>query len=399
MRYISTTVLIGSLYLCFLIVVYSVSTDVQRNQFKLFFQEVCKGNVDFSILDETPFLAVGLFDIENNERQVKAHEAIKDQTQTVLFDKTFLNHSNSVKGKYKHLYSCQKKQKLKLNDTKLYAWKDSQGQRHFADTFPDTKDYYGLTVRNMSSADFFVLNLDSRYSNLPAFASDKMKRDVNHIYKILTKGLGVSQLNPIQLNLKLFDDNVAFNRYKKQVAPTLGSAGGFYISHLNEASVYTGRNNHRMYAVSRHEATHVIVNGAFGSMPVWLNEGLAEYFEQLRFQRTMLRIIDLNPGHLRRLSRFNRISLSSYFNLTAKQWYSESNKHFNYALGWSIVYFLMSSRHDKQFLRYLLDHLGHHYCKPFSDIDYINKHYPGGFKQFEKNWKQWLAGPKNHHRY
>ncbi len=179
-----------------------------------------------------------------------------------------------------------------------------------------------------------------------------------------------------------------FNAYKTQVAPSLGTAGGFYISRLNEASVYTGRNDQRMYAVSRHEAIHAIVNGAFGRIPVWLNEGLAEYFEQLRLQHGMFRIVELNPGYLNLIARTGDVNLGHYFNLTVRRWYSESQKQFNYALGWSVVYFLMSSKRDTQFLRYMLDHLAYHYCKAFSDIDYINKNYPGGLKQFERNWKQ-----------
>ena len=256
-----------------------------------------------------------------------------------------------------------------------------------------------MLIQNLKPESFFSLNLDSRYSSLPPFASDKMKRDVNRIYKILIKSVGVSQLNPIRLNLKLFDDKGVFNRYKKQVAPRMGTAGGFYISRLNEASVYTGKNDGRMYDVTRHEATHAIVNGAFGRIPTWLNEGLAEYFEQLSFHNSMLRIVSLNNEHLRLIARSHLPELAGYFKLTSKQWYAESNKNERYALGWSIVYFLMSSKKDKQFLSYMLDHLAYNYCKPFSDIDYIIQYYPGGLLQFEQNWKRWLAGSKINHKY
>jgi len=179
----------------------------------------------------------------------------------------------------------------------------------------------------------------------------------------------------------------------------MGTAGGFYISRLNEASVYTGKNDGRMYDVTRHEATHAIVNGAFGRIPTWLNEGLAEYFEQLSFHNSMLRIVSLNNEHLRLIARSHLPELAGYFKLTSKQWYAESNKNERYALGWSIVYFLMSSKKDKQFLSYMLDHLAYNYCKPFSDIDYIIQYYPGGLLQFEQNWKRWLAGSKINHKY
>jgi len=268
-----------------------------------------------------------------------------------------------------------------------------------SDRFPKDNNYQNLIIQDIDSENFFTLNLDKRYSRLPAFAADRMKRDVNQIYKILINNIGVSQLNQITLNLKLFDDKGRFNAYKKKVAPTLGTAGGFYISRINEASVYTANNDQRMYDVTRHEATHAIAAGAFGRTPTWLNEGLAEYFEDLTFKNGMTRIVKPDKSHLKLLLKTSLPGLKNYFSMSSEQWYSEPGQTRNYALGWSLVYFLMSSEEDKQFLRYMLDHLAYNYCKPFSDITYINKHYPGGLYRFERNWKGWLASSKREHRY
>lgn len=268
-----------------------------------------------------------------------------------------------------------------------------------SDRFPKSKNYHDLMVQNLNSEQFFLLNLNSRYSKLPPFASDRIKRDVSQIYKILTNNIGVSKVNPIRLNLKLFDSKNQFNAYKRKVAPGLGTAGGFYISRINEATVYTGKNDQRMYDVTRHEATHAIVDAAFGNMPIWLNEGLSEYFELLSFKNGMTRLIKPSNKHLSLLSRTNLPDLKHYFNIGNQQWYSESSKDKNYALGWSLVYFMMSSKQDKRFLAYLLDHLAYNYCKPFSDMAYINQYYPGGLTGFERNWKHWLASTKQEHRY
>jgi len=268
-----------------------------------------------------------------------------------------------------------------------------------SDRFPKSKDYHDLVIQDLDSDSFFSLNLDKRHTRLPPFASDRMKRDVNQIYKILTNNVGVSQINHITLNLKLFDDKSAFNTYKKKVAPSMGTAGGFYISRLNEASVYTGNDDQRMYDVTRHEATHAIAAGAFGRTPTWLNEGLAEYFEDLTFKNGMTRIVKPDKSHLKLLSKTSLPGLKNHFSMSSEQWYSEPGQTRNYALGWSLVYFLMSSEQDKQFLRYMLDHLAYNYCKPFSDITYISKHYPGGLSGFEGNWKKWLGNSKQEHRY
>lgn len=388
-----------SLFLCSIIIVWYASTDFQRAQTNLFVQQLLRGNVDFSILQETKFQALGNIHWPWKDEQQISVEHPPSQKKSLRQHTTSKSEIYSSSSKYQNLYSCKAKAAQRDNIIRVYKWKDSKGQTHMSDKFPKNKDYHNLTIQNMKSESFFSLNLDSRYSNLPAFASDRMKRDVNQIYKILNNNIGVSQLNQITLNLKLFDNKNRFNAYKKKVAPGMGTAGGFYISSINEASVYTGRNDDRMYEVTKHEATHAIVNGAFGSMPIWLNEGLAEYFEALSFKNGMTRIIEPNKAHLGLLSKSGLPRLSSHFSLTSNQWYSESRKQKNYALGWSLVYFMMSSKQDKQFLKYMLDHLAYNYCKPFSDITYINKHYPGGLAGFEQNWRQWLVSSKTEHRY
>ena len=392
------TLLLISLFLCSILIVWYASTDSQRRQTNVFVQQALQGNVDFSILLDTKFQALGYFEWPwgNSSKKEMEYQPQVKQPPKPAINTTPIYSSTS---KYKNLYSCSNRTAIQLEKKKLYKWKDADDQLHMSDRFPKTKNYKDLTIQNLRSDSFFELNLDSRYSQLPAFASDRMKRDVDQIYKILTKNVGVSQLNPIRLNLKLFDSKSQFNAYMKKVAPGLGTAGGFYISRLNEATVYTGNNDQRMYDVSRHEAVHAINNGAFGRMPTWLNEGLAEYFENLKFEKSMLRIVKPNQAHLELLSTKPHPPLIFYLNMNDEQWYQESDKDIHYAMGWSLVYFLMSSDKGKQFLKYMLDHLGHNYCKSIVSLDYINKNYIGGFKTFQREWGKWLSSTKQAHRY
>ncbi|MCU7836152.1 MAG: DUF1570 domain-containing protein [gamma proteobacterium symbiont of Taylorina sp.] len=392
-HFIISLLIIVSLFIGSFAVVWIASTDSQRAQTVLFFKQALQGDIDFSILQDTKFQALGYINWPWDEETKISDEKIEPlQKQKIT---TFFQSSS----KYKNLFSCRKPSSLNVDKIRVYQWKDSKGQTHMGDHFPKTNNYHDLTIKNINTDSFFKLKLDSRYSKLPPFASDRMKRDVDQIYKILTHDIGVSKFNQITLNLKLFDDKNRFNTYKAKVAPGMGTAGGFYISRINEASVYTGRNDDRMYEVTKHEATHAIVNGAFGRTPTWLNEGLAEYFEALSFKNGMTRTIKPDNKHLKLLSRAGVPRLKDHFNLTNDEWYAESIKNKHYALAWSLVYFMMSSDKNKQFLKYMLDHLAYNYCKPFNDIAYINGHYPGGLSGFEMNWRKWLVSSKSEHRY
>jgi hypothetical protein len=354
-----------------------------------------------TLLQRAKIQIVEFFEHSKNNIIAKTKVAQSKKKELPTFNASPDKQPYSAVKKNQILSSCKAKSKQIFKQKEIYQWKDSKGKMYLSDRFPKNKDYFDLVIHKSNPDSFFTLNLDSRYSRLPPFASDRMKRDVNQIYKIFIKKIGVSQLNPITLNLKLFDDKYQFIAYKEKVVPRMGAAGGFYISSLNVAAVHTGKNNQRMYDVTRHEATHAIINNAFGRIPTWLNEGLAEYFERLKFQNNRLRIVEPNKGHLHLLFNDNKLpNLNDYFNLSIRQWYAEPQKNKHYALGWSVVYFLMSSKNGKRFLGYMLDYLAYNYCQPFSDIDYINKHYSGGFTQFEKDWMKWLFHlEKRGHRY
>jgi hypothetical protein len=381
------------------IIFWQASTELQKNQTRLFIQQALQGNVDFSILLKAEFQALDGLGFPWKEIKEDAgvfvHKETEEKGNSVSPPRKVVSSSE----KYRNLYSCKKRTSMELAKKKLFQWKNGVGQVHLSDRLPQSKDYHDLRVRDLKSENFFSLKLDSRYSSLPAFASDRIKRDVNHIYKILTKRVGVSQLHPVVLNLRLFDDRDRFRLYKEKVAPGLGVVGGFYTARLNEAGVYTGNNDARMYSVTRHEAVHAIVNGAFGRIPTWLNEGLAEYFERLSFENGMSRIVRSSKGHLSILSKGRLPSLTSFFSIPNHKWYDEPKKSEHYALAWSLVYFLMSTQESRRFLSYMLDYLAFNYCQPFSDINYIEKNYTGGLQGLEQNWRKWLAGPKRNHRY
>jgi len=115
--------------------------------------------------------------------------------------------------------SCKKQSQTIQQEKRLYKWKNNKGVLHFSDKLPKSKDYYDLAIRNYKASDFFSLNIDSQYAKLPVFALDSIKRDMNKIYHILTRKIGVSQLNFITLKLKIFDDKQTFLDYKNQLLP------------------------------------------------------------------------------------------------------------------------------------------------------------------------------------
>ena len=80
------------------------------------------------------------------------------------------------------------------------------------------------------------------------------------------------------VEIYVLDDRQDFDHFLKFYYPELPPRRAFFLAkgsqrrrlHLHQP---------RLEEDLRHEATHALLRGAFGDLPLWLDEGLAEYFE------------------------------------------------------------------------------------------------------------------------
>jgi len=89
-------------------------------------------------------------------------------------------------------------------------------------------------------------------------------------------------------------DREAFAHFLRFYYPELPPRRAFFLAQGPKRVVYTFTND-RLDEDLRHEATHALINAAVGDLPIWLDEGLAEYFEGADGRR------GVNPEHLGRL--------------------------------------------------------------------------------------------------
>jgi hypothetical protein len=82
--------------------------------------------------------------------------------------------------------------------------------------------------------------------------------------------------NPVEIYV--LDDRNAFAHFLKFYYPELPPRRAFFLAQGSDRVVYT-YSSPRLEEDLRHEATHALLRGTFGDLPLWLDEGLAEYFE------------------------------------------------------------------------------------------------------------------------
>ena len=104
------------------------------------------------------------------------------------------------------------------------------------------------------------------------------------------------------------------------------------------------------YSVVYHEYTHLLLSKAADSMPLWMNEGLAEFYENTQIHEKEASIGEPSGENLALLRQNRLLPLATLFTVDDKSpYYHEENKgSIFYAESWALThYLLIKDRQDK----------------------------------------------------
>ncbi len=82
--------------------------------------------------------------------------------------------------------------------------------------------------------------------------------------------------NPVEVYI--LDDRPSFSHFLQFYYPDLPPRRAFFLANGDKRVIYTYFGD-RLEEDIRHESTHALLHVAIGDIPLWLDEGLAEYFE------------------------------------------------------------------------------------------------------------------------
>ena len=100
-----------------------------------------------------------------------------------------------------------------------------------------------------------------------------------------------------------------------------------------------------------------------------------------------------NPAHIKLLRTTPLPSLQNYLAIDGSDWYGERGER-NYAIAWSLINFLMGGSPGIYALKETIKQSQENFCKPFSAAVALGRAYPGGMRQLEADWRQWLVSGK-----
>jgi hypothetical protein len=177
--------------------------------------------------------------------------------------------------------------------------------------------------------------------------------------------------NTIQrMPLYLFETEQQYDRFLQENGIDATHSGGmFFVTHQFQglATWTDARSRRKTFEVLQHEGFHQFAWHAFGpSMPVWLNEGLAQYFESAVLNEDGRMTLGLTcAARIDRvkaaLAQDDALAIDTLTRITPRQWAgvlrrSPDRANLLYAQSWSLAYFLIhggEGAHQPKLIDYL----------------------------------------------
>ncbi|MBI1324127.1 hypothetical protein GC170_13205 [bacterium] len=117
------------------------------------------------------------------------------------------------------------------------------------------------------------------HTHKPIRSNDPMVAELDSLSRDVSKAIGQpEQPGHEHVDVYLLKDEASFRHYLKFFHPELPPRRAYFIATESSRTIYTFLGDHLMEDL-RHEATHALVNLSHPTLPLWLDEGLAEVFE------------------------------------------------------------------------------------------------------------------------
>lgn len=127
-------------------------------------------------------------------------------------------------------------------------------------------------VRHTTQGDGFVIQ-----SNFPVGSDAPLVSELNNLKTRVMESLKLPvQRDPVVVYL--FANEGAYRRYMQATWPNLPPRRAYFVGTSRELAVYSFHGPNVQEDL-RHEFTHGLLHASLHTVPLWLDEGLAEYFE------------------------------------------------------------------------------------------------------------------------
>lgn len=184
------------------------------------------------------------------------------------------------------------------------------------------------------------------------FSLDGQERlfdDLARLQQDLLRHLGV-QPAETPIELYLLHDEESYRRFLSRNLPDVPYRRALYVQKAGRGMVFAYRGR-ELPVDLRHECTHALLHATLPLVPLWLDEGLAEYFEVAPSERVF------GSPHLSRVRWSARLGMTPRLSDLEKKGTLEDMGGSEYRHAWAWVHFMLhgpSPAHE-ELVRFLAD--------------------------------------------
>ena len=335
------------------------------------------------------------------EIQQERHDTSEDNSLNNETTESITEQASDWQAKGEHYAAkmlCRKPKTQNLDNVtkqKIYKWIDENGRTHFGEKPSSAHKERAEDLSKQYEALQQAVKLSIEYPNWAgdSFIESEIKKQGKMVHKVLSHYVPKSHLRQVNLKIILFKNVAEFEAHRDEQK---GNAqwGAYYSSASN--SIYLPRypNIEQTMAIARHEMTHAMLAGMLGPVPVWINEGLAEYMESFSWR---LNIAVAEP----RVSEYGRLrgtNMEQLANTEHQDFYGAQQKD-NYLQAAASIYFLLDHQQGREWLKSSFLFYAQNPCRK-AGVDQLFANYPGGIDGAGHNFNAWLKkGKYPSHRY
>jgi len=185
--------------------------------------------------------------------------------------------------------------------------------------------------------------------------------------RFVSGGVG-RERGPGKENLYLLSTREAYISFMSGVGISAENSGGMFFNQENASGLATwvyDRSRRNILQVLQHEGFHQFAQRFLGNeLPVWINEGLAEYFEQARLVKGRFKIGVAEPQRIslikNAVEKGEAFAAADLMSITSEKWHANMNdpalSALQYTQSWSLCHFLIHAdraRYQNAFIKYL----------------------------------------------
>ncbi|MEM9598032.1 MAG: DUF1570 domain-containing protein, partial [Acidobacteriota bacterium] len=181
------------------------------------------------------------------------------------------------------------------------------------------------------------------FSNAGEERARKVAEDLEGLRRALGQVTRLEMASPLPTHIFLFDDDTSLHPYKHRYRGEPASlTGAFYTGTHADYITMNGQMAAQARVTIFHEYVHGVLRNNLPGLPLWLDEGLAEFFSTFQAKGGQARIGKPVPWHIGKL-RADLLPLTEVLGADVSSPFYNEFEHQGvfYAQSWSLVHYLL----------------------------------------------------------